>query len=29
MTVALLVAVWGFGAWVYLCLEGLDDDDAA
>ncbi|AHG23584.1 membrane protein [Mycobacterium phage Iceman] len=27
--VALLVAVWGFGAWVYLCMEGLDDDDQA
>ncbi|AQP31052.1 hypothetical protein SEA_TINYBOT_58 [Mycobacterium phage Tinybot] len=27
--VALLVAVWGFGAWVYLCMEGLDDDDKA
>ncbi|APD17320.1 membrane protein [Mycobacterium phage Ohfah] len=29
MMVALLVAVWGFGAWVYLCMEGLDDDDQA
>ncbi|ALO79747.1 hypothetical protein SEA_LOCHMONSTER_60 [Mycobacterium phage LochMonster] len=29
MMVALLVAVWGFGAWVYLCMEGLDDDDKA
>ncbi|AFU20509.1 membrane protein [Mycobacterium phage Arturo] len=29
MTVALLVAVWGLGAWVYCCLEGLDDDDQA
>ncbi|APM00092.1 hypothetical protein SEA_KRATARK_58 [Mycobacterium phage Kratark] len=27
--VALLVAVWGLGAWVYCCLEGLDDDDQA
>ncbi|AGK87175.1 hypothetical protein SEA_JETBLADE_59 [Mycobacterium phage JetBlade] len=27
--IALLVAVWGFGAWVYLCMEGLDDDDQA
>ncbi|ATN88127.1 hypothetical protein SEA_CINDARADIX_54 [Mycobacterium phage Cindaradix] len=29
MTVALLVAVWGLGAWVYCCLEGLDDDHEA
>ncbi|AOQ27984.1 hypothetical protein KIY77_gp57 [Mycobacterium phage Mundrea] len=25
----LMVGTWGVGAWVYLCMEGLDDDHEA